>query len=57
MLTGNRTYLALALLVIHQILKLAGIDVTDANLSTTVDTLLLVGAAIFRYLATKKPTV
>ena len=52
-ISGYRTYLMAALLVIHQLLKTQGFDIPQENLSTTVDVILGVGVVIFRKLANK----
>jgi len=53
-LEGYRTYLTLIVLVAHQILKLLQLDIDDQTLSTTIDTVLLIIAGIFRKLAKPK---
>ncbi len=51
-LEGYRTYLTLIVLVIHQILKLIGLEpIENDKLTIMVDTLLLILAGIFRKLA------
>lgn len=54
-LEGYRTYLTLIVLIIHQIIKLLGLDpVEDEKLTVMVDTFLLILAGIFRKLAKPK---
>lgn len=53
-LEGYRTYLTLIVLIIHQILKLFGLEpIEDDKLTIAVDTVLLILAGIFRKLAKK----
>ena len=54
MLVGYRTYITLALMVLHQVLKVNGIDLPQENLSIAVDTILALLAGVFKYLATKQ---
>mgnify|MGYP001579453651 CR=1 FL=1 len=50
---GKKTYAVLSVGVIHQGLKVAGIDVPQENLSITIDVLSLVFGMIFRAMAKK----
>ena len=52
---GYKTYLSVMVIILHQILKVAGIDVADESLSITIDVLFAVLAGIARKVA--KPTV
>lgn len=51
---GNRTYLMGIALMLHQILKVAGIDIPQENLSLLLDGILSVGVILFRALANKE---
>lgn len=53
-LKGKRTYIALGAIVIHQILKSAGIDIPDESISTLLDVTLTCSAGLFRYLANQE---
>jgi len=50
-LEGLRTYLMGAAVILHQILKFAGFDVSDAMMSESIDALLGLGAIFFRWKA------
>lgn len=54
MLQGFRTYISVILIVLHQILKLLGVDIPSENLSVAVDVILAVLAGVFRLLAKPK---
>lgn len=53
-LTGFRTYLVSAGIIVHQGLKLAGIDVPDQLVSESVDGILAIAALYFRWAAAVK---
>jgi hypothetical protein len=46
-LSGKKTIAAALLLGLHQVVKYFGVDLTDAQLSQTIDVLLAVATAIF----------
>lgn len=50
-LEGLRTYLMGAGVIIHQVLKFAGFDVTDQMISESIDAILGLGAIFFRWKA------
>lgn len=53
-LEGYRTYLTLIVLILHQILKLLGLEpIPNDKLTIMVDTFLLILAGIFRKFAKK----
>lgn len=57
MLQGYRTYITLALAAAYNIARAAGLDFGDVkaeDIDAAVNTILVVAAAIFRFLATKK---
>lgn len=54
MLTGYRTYISIILLVLHQVMKIAGVDVPEENLSIAVDVVLAIAAGVFRLVAKPK---
>lgn len=53
-IAGYKTYAMVILLVLHQALKIAGIDVPEQSISITIDTILAVLAGIFRAVARPK---
>jgi hypothetical protein len=53
-ISGYRTYIAGALIIVHQLLKLAGADIAEKDLSIAIDVLLAIGVVIFRKLGKKK---
>lgn len=53
-LEGVRTYLISAGIVIHQVLKIAGIDVSDQLVSESIDGIMAIGAIFFRWKAAVK---
>ena len=54
MLKGKRTYIAASIVVIHQMLKLAGYDLPQEQLSSAIDVIGGIAAFIFRMKATTK---
>lgn len=50
---GKKTYAVLSVGLIHQALKVGGIDVPQENLSVTIDVLSLILGIIFRGMAKK----
>ena len=57
MLTGYRTYIAAAVIIIHQILNAFGFtEVTGESLSVAVDVILAIFVFIFRKLSNKPVT-
>lgn len=46
MLTGYRTYILLAVALLHRVLVAAGVDVAEEQLSQALDVLLLIGAGL-----------
>jgi len=52
-LQGKKTYLAASVLVIHQILKMAGYDLPQEQFSSAID--VVVGAAAFFFRMIAKP--
>lgn len=54
---GLRTYLVGAFVIIHQLLKFAGVDVSDQMISETIDTILGIGVIFFRWKAAVKTKV
>jgi len=54
-LKGKRTYLTLAILLMHHILRdFFGIDIPHEDLSKAIDVFLILLAGFFRFLATRK---
>ena len=53
-INGYKTYATLVILVIHQVLKLMGHDVAEADISIVIDSLLGILAIVFRYVAKPK---
>lgn len=53
MFAGYRTYLSAGIVVVHQVLKAAGVDLPEENLSITVDVLASIAAMFFRWKAAK----
>lgn len=53
-LEGLRTYLMGSAIIIHQILKFAGFDISDAMMSESIDAILGLGAIFFRWKAAIK---
>ena len=53
-LIGYRTYLTVIVMVLHQVLKLKGIDVPSETLSLALDGVLGGLAIIFKYLADQR---
>lgn len=54
MLAGFRTYISVILIVLHQVLKILGIDIPEENLSIAVDVILAIAAGVFRFVAKPK---
>lgn len=55
MLSGYRTYIALAVLVLNNLLQMMGFtDYTSQQVTDAINVVAAVAAFIFRYLATKK---
>lgn len=53
-LKGKKTYIAVSIVVIHQILKVLGYDVDQAELSAAIDTGAGILAFFFRSIAKPK---
>lgn len=51
---GYRTYISVILIVLHQVLKILGVDLPEENLSIAVDVILAIAAGVFRLLAKPK---
>lgn len=49
---GFKTYIMGGAIILHQILKLAGLDISDEMISQTTDAVLALGAIVFRWQAT-----
>ena len=47
-LIGYRTYLSALMIISHQVLKVAGVDIPQENLSTALDVVLSILVMIFR---------
>jgi len=55
MLSGYRTYIAAAVIIIHQILNAMGMkEITGEQISIAIDVILAIGVLIFRKLAKPK---
>ena len=54
MLQGFRTYISVILIVLHQVLKLIGVDVPEESLSIAIDVVLAIAAGVFRLFARPK---
>lgn len=54
-LQGKKTYLAASGIVLHQVMKLSGVDIPEADASTAVDVVLAILAFVFRMIAKPKP--
>lgn len=50
-LEGFRTYLMGFAIILHQVLKFAGLDISDEMMSESIDGLLALGAIFFRWKA------
>jgi len=50
-LAGLRTYLMGGAVILHQVLKFAGFDVSDEMMSESIDAILGLGAIFFRWRA------
>ena len=48
---GYRTYLVGAGVILHQLLKFAGVDISDQMISEAIDAILGLGAIFFRWKA------
>ena len=51
---GYKTYATLVIMILHQVLKLTGNDVADADISLFIDSILAALAIVFRYVAKPK---
>ena len=51
---GFRTYISVILIILHQVLKLIGVDVPEESLSIAIDVILAIAAGIFRLFARPK---
>jgi len=54
MLQGFRTYISVILIILHQVLKLMGVDVPEESLSVAIDVILAIAAGVFRLFARPK---
>lgn len=55
-IAGYRTYIVAVALILHQVLKLSGIDIAEENISNAIDVVLGIGVLVFRKLAKKPAT-
>ena len=55
-INGYKTYATLIIMIIHQVLKMTGNDVADADISLFIDSILAALAIVFRYAAKPKAT-
>lgn len=53
-INGYKTYATLVIMIIHQVLKLTGNDVVEADISLFIDSILAALAIVFRYVAKPK---
>ena len=53
-INGYKTYATLIIMIIHQVFKLTGNDVVDADISLFIDSVLAALAIVFRYVAKPK---
>jgi len=53
-INGYKTYATLVIMIIHQVLKMTGNDVVEADISLFIDSILAALAIVFRYVAKPK---